>query len=84
MKRRNTISIKQLHDKTGEHVRAAARSRRPIGVTDRGKLVAVLGPATGGGEPHRQRRLLAEYQALLAGMPGPPVDEDLDAVRGER
>ena len=84
MKNRATINIKQLHDKTGEHVRAAGQSRRPILVTDRGKVVAALVAPGAVPKPRRQRRLLPEYKALLAAVPGPSVLEDLDAVRGER
>jgi antitoxin (DNA-binding transcriptional repressor) of toxin-antitoxin stability system len=84
MRGRNTINIKQLHDKTGELVRAAGRSRRPIRVTDRGKVVAALVAPGAVAKPRRQRRLLPEYEALLPDAPGPSVLEDLDAVRGER
>lgn len=37
-----TITIKELHAKTGEEVRKAGKSRKPVAVTDRGKLIAVL------------------------------------------
>ena len=84
MKPRATISIRQLHDKTGEHVRAAGASRQPVGVTDRGKVVAVLGPVAAAAESGRKRCLLPEYEALLAAAPGPPVTDDLNAVRQER
>ncbi len=77
------ISIKQLHAKTGEWVRRAGRSRTPLPVTDRGRLVAVLAgahlPVT-----RRQRTLLPAYAALLAKKPGRDVLADLDAVRGDR
>jgi antitoxin (DNA-binding transcriptional repressor) of toxin-antitoxin stability system len=83
MKSGGTVTIKELHARTGPHVRRAAKS--PVKVTDRGKLVAVLAA------PHllmpirRNRVLLPEYQALLARRPsGNGIQEDLDAVRGER
>jgi antitoxin (DNA-binding transcriptional repressor) of toxin-antitoxin stability system len=80
----STITIKELHAKTGEQVRSAGQSRHPIAVTDRGKLVAMLAA------PHllpprsRQRTLLPEYAALLAKPDGNDVVEDLAAVRGDR
>ena len=79
-----TITIKELHAKTGEEVRKAGKSRNPVAVTDHGKLVAVLAA------PHlyrssiRRRTLLPEYAALLAKTKGDDVLEDLAAVRGER
>ena len=39
-----TISIKQLHETTGQYVREAAQ--HAVYVTDRGALVAVLKPVT--------------------------------------
>ncbi len=77
------ISIKQLHAKTGEWVRRAGKSKTPLPVTDRGRLVAVLAG------PHmpvlrRQRTLLPAYAAMLAKKPGHGVLADLDAVRGDR
>ena len=78
------ITIKELHAKTGEAVRKAGKSRQPIAVTDRGKLVAVLA------SPHlytgkvRRRTLLPEYAKFLAKHDTNDVLEDLDAVRGDR
>ncbi len=78
------ITIKELHTKTGAEVRRAGKSRNPVGVTDHGKLVAVLAA------PHlyrasvRQRSLLPEYAALLTKAKGDDVLDDLAAVRGER
>ena len=37
-----TVSIRELHARTGKLVREAAR--RPLRITDRGRLVAVLQP----------------------------------------
>ncbi len=79
-----SISIKQLHQTTGEHVRLAARSKSPIEVTDRGKPVAVLArPALLVTKP-RRRILLSEYKALLARKSSGKILGDLDAVRGDR
>lgn len=70
-----TITIKQLHERTGEWVRKAAESEE-ITVTDRGTPVARLTPLAAA-EPVRrqpnpwlQRKLLpgfAELQKRLAG-----------------
>ena len=77
------ISIKQLHAKTGEWVRRAGKSKTPVPVTDRGRLVAVLaGPQLP--VRRRQRTLLPAYAALLAKGPGHDVLADLAAVRGDR
>jgi hypothetical protein len=77
------ISIKQLHAKTGEWVRRAGKSRTPLPVTDRGRLVAVLA-GTHLQMPRRRRTLLPAYAALLAKAPGQDVLADLNAVRGDR
>jgi prevent-host-death family protein len=79
-----TISIKQLHRTTGEHVRMAARSKSPIQVTDRSKPIAVLvSPALLAARP-RHRKLLAEYKALLLRKRAGSVLDDLDAAPGDR
>jgi prevent-host-death family protein len=79
-----SISIKELHRTTGEHVRLAARSKSPVEVTDRGKPIAVLARPGLLVAPRRRRTLLSEYKALLARKPVGNVLEDLDAVRGNR
>jgi len=79
-----SISIKQLHQTTGKHVRLAARSRSPIEVTDRGKPVAVLARPALLAPKRRRRTLLAEYEALLSRKTSGSVTGDLDAVRGDR
>lgn len=84
MEKGPTITIKQLHAKTGEQVRRAGKSRRPVAVTDHGKLVAVLVA------PHlyrsklRTRTVLPEYAQLLLKSPSANVLDDLNAVRGDR
>lgn len=78
------ITIKELHSKTGEQVRKAGESRRPVAVTDRGKLVAVLASPRFYRTLPRRRTLLPEYAALLTSAGGDDVLEDLAAVRGDR
>ncbi len=79
-----TISIRELHTRTGHYVRQAAAE--PITVTDRGHTVARLVPVS---EPARltfaQRRLRPGFKRLLeAGPVGGPdstqiISEDRDA-----
>jgi prevent-host-death family protein len=79
-----SITIKELHTKTGEYVRRAGRSRVPLYVTDRGKLVAVLvSPALLPGK-RRHRTLIPEYAVLLGRSNSADVLEDLNAIRGDR
>ncbi len=78
------ISIKQLHQTTGEHVRRAAASGTAIEVTDRGRPVAVLAHPSLLVPKRRRRVLLAEYKALVARSSKGSVLADLDAVRGDR
>ncbi len=82
MKTASSITIKELHARTGPHVRRAAKT--PVKVTDRGKLVAVLAGPHLLAPRRRQRALLPEYAALLGRAPSNDVLADLDAVRGER
>jgi len=79
-----TITIKELHAKTGEEVRKAGKSRKPTAVTDHGKLVAVLAAPHLYRSTARRRTLLPEYAALLSKAGTGSVLEDLDAVRGDR
>ncbi|AHF91073.1 hypothetical protein OPIT5_13525 [Opitutaceae bacterium TAV5] len=85
-----TITIKELHAKTGEHVRLAGKAKTPTPITDRGRLIAVLAPVSAMPGKRRRRVVLPEYAALLkkaghaASVPGGDVLDDLDAVRGER
>jgi hypothetical protein len=81
---KGSITIKELHAKTGEQVRRAGKSRTPVPVTDRGKLVAMLvAPQLLAGR-RRRRTVLAEYAAFLAKSRSGGVLTDLDAVRGDR
>jgi antitoxin (DNA-binding transcriptional repressor) of toxin-antitoxin stability system len=80
-----SITIKELHDKTGENVRKAGKSQHPIGVTDHGKLVAVLSAPSRYQPKTRRRVLLPEYEAFLAKeVEENSVLDDLDAVRNDR
>lgn len=78
------ITIKELHAKTGENVRRAGKSRKPVAVTDRGKLVAVLSAPHLYRPTSRYRVLLPEYAAFLAKAGEDTVLNDLDAVRCDR
>jgi hypothetical protein len=84
MKATASITIKELHARTGPHVRRAVKS--PIKVTDRGQFVAVLAGPHLLATKRRERTLVPEYAALLAkSLPrSRDVLADLDAVRGER
>lgn len=80
-----TISIKQLHEKTGSWVRQAGRGHDAVGVTDRGSLVAVIVPPATASGGRRERQLLPEYEDLLkAPSEQSTVVNDLDALREER
>jgi antitoxin (DNA-binding transcriptional repressor) of toxin-antitoxin stability system len=64
-----SITLKELHAKTGAHIRRAARS--PIHVTDRGAPIAVIGPAGG-----TSKDIFARIRALRARL-RPGKDESL-------
>lgn len=78
------LTVKHLHDDTGQSVRRAGASKRPIPITDRGKLVAVLAnPALV--RPYRRKRvLLTEYETMLEEAPSDHVQTALDELRGDR
>ena len=85
MKTANQINIRQLHDKTGELVRAAGQSPPPVHVTDRGKVVACLVSPESVPKPRRKRKLLTSYREYLKKASiNNSVLSDLDAVRGDR
>ena len=77
-----SITIKELHARTGPHVRRAAKS--PVKVTDRGKFVAVLVAPHLLTAKRRPRILLPEFQRMMRRKPGTDLAADLDAVRGDR
>lgn len=85
-KRSGSITIKELHAKTGEKVREAALSDSPVEITDRGKRIAFLVSARLVRSKPRTRKLLPEFKAYLA-KPVPKTDsilKDLEAVRADR
>lgn len=84
MAKRGSITIKELHARTGAYVRQAAGARRPLPVTDRGKIVAALVPANLSPTRRRRRTLLPEYARFLKRRKSSNVVSDLDAVRADR
>jgi hypothetical protein len=85
MTRKGSITIKELHAKTGQYVRQAGRGRTPLPVTDRGKVVAALGPPNLPAMRRRRRRtLLPAYVTFLKRRKASSVLKDLDAVRADR
>ena len=84
MPKKNVLTVKQLHDDTGPSVRRAGASRRPVPITDRGELVAVLANPSLVRPVPRRRILLPEYEALMAQAPRADIQAALDEVRGER
>ena len=83
MRSRTVLTVKQLHDDTGPSVRRAAASKRPIPITDRGALVAVLANPALIRPVSRQRVLLPEYEALMATPLGNDIQAALDEIRGD-
>ena len=79
-----SITIKELHARSGAHVRRAATSRSPILITDHGNPIAVLGNLGLVATRKRKRTLLPEFQRMMRRKPGADLAADLDAVRGER
>ncbi|MFI0347889.1 MAG: hypothetical protein ACH346_03820 [Chthoniobacterales bacterium] len=80
-----SLSIKELHAKTGEQVRRAQASRNPVMITDRGKLVAFLISPRLVQKKTRKRTLLPEYKKFLSREKiSNDVLDHLDAVRGDR
>jgi prevent-host-death family protein len=80
-----SITIKELHQTTGECVRRAGASRSPVIVTDHGKPVAVLAnPSLLKPKRRRKRVLLPGFKALMAKATVTDSLEALKAVRGDR
>jgi antitoxin (DNA-binding transcriptional repressor) of toxin-antitoxin stability system len=84
MPKTGSITIKQLHAKTGEEVRRAGRSRNPVVITDRGRVVALLVAPQLLPPRRRQRVLLPEYAKLLVEPQRGDVLKDLEAIREDR
>jgi hypothetical protein len=78
------LTVKQLHDDTGPSVRRAGAAKRPVPITDRGQLVAVLAHPSLVRPVSRKRVLLPEYEALMASSVGNHIQAALDDVRGTR
>lgn len=78
------LTVKQLHDDTGPSVRRAGAAKRPVPITDRGELVAVLANPSLVRPVSRKRVLLPEYVTLMASPAGDHIQAALDDVRGER
>lgn len=78
------LTVKQLHDDTGPSVRRAGASKRPIPITDRGELVAVLANPSLVRPQRRKRVLLPEYEAMMAAPRGDEVQAALNEIRGDR
>jgi antitoxin (DNA-binding transcriptional repressor) of toxin-antitoxin stability system len=76
-----TITIRELHLKTGRWVRHAA-VHGPVVVTDRGRRVAALQPLDSG----RARRPLPDREAVIRKRSRIPVDSAVyvAADRGDR
>jgi len=81
---RKSITIKELHAKTGELVRRAGGSRSPVIVTDRGEAVAFLANLSLLKPTRRQRAIIPAYAAMMAEGQSEDVLDDLEAVRGDR
>ena len=80
----SSITIKELHATTGDHVRRAGAGRVPVFITDRGEPVAVLANPNLLKPRQRKRALLPEFEAMMARKPGSDMLEDLNEVRGDR
>jgi len=80
----STINFKELHAKTGEHVRRASKNRHPILITDHGKGIAFLVSANLFQKKRPKRTLLPGYKKIMNKRFSGSVLEDLDAIRGER
>ncbi len=81
-----TISIKELHDKTGEWLRRV-RTEGEVIVTERGTPIArMLPPAkTAAGSPFAKRRLLRGVTRLIERpIGGPDSAEIISAMRDGR
>jgi prevent-host-death family protein len=80
----SSITIKELHATTGDHVRRAGSARAPVVITDRGQPVAVLANPSLLIPRKRTRTLLPEYEAMMAGPAGNDIQAALDEIRGDR
>ncbi|HEY4302635.1 MAG TPA: type II toxin-antitoxin system prevent-host-death family antitoxin [Candidatus Didemnitutus sp.] len=71
-----TVSIRELHTRTGHYVRAAARE--PLAVTERGAAIARLVPLSEpAGRTFAERRLRPGFKRFLA----TPLRRGTDSTR---
>jgi len=80
----SSITIKELHATTGDHVRRAGSSRFPVVITDRGQPVAVLASPALLTPRKRKRTTLPEYEAMMSETPRNDIQAALDEIRAER
>jgi hypothetical protein len=78
-----SVSIKELHQQTGEIVRASAQSVTPIAITERGKIIAYLAAPPLVSQKRPERILLPGYAAMMKNPPKSDVLKALDEDRGE-
>jgi prevent-host-death family protein len=79
------ISIKELHAKTGELVRQAGNAKHPIEVTDRGRVIAVIGsPKLLNSAKRPKRGLPKEYLEFIKTLPRTDVVKYLQEERSRR
>jgi hypothetical protein len=78
------LTVKQLHDDTGPSVRRAGAAKRPVPITDRGELVAMLANPALVRPASRKRVLLPDYEAMMAAPTGRHLQAALDEIRGDR
>ncbi|WP_078812131.1 hypothetical protein [Prosthecobacter debontii] len=64
-----TVSIRELHDRTGSIVREAAL--QPVRVTDRGQVIAVLQAPSA---PPQEGVSLPDRESWIAGLPAQKSD----------
>jgi antitoxin (DNA-binding transcriptional repressor) of toxin-antitoxin stability system len=80
--RKTAVTIKELHEKTGELVRQIGEALVPVPVTDRGKVVAVLAsPKLVKAGKRLKRGLPADYLAFVKTLPRTDVMQYLDELR---
>ncbi len=83
-KSQTTITLKELHDQTGDLVRRAAAARKPISITDHGAVVAVLSNPALVRSGSRTRTLLPDFAQLMLKSSPAPTQADLDVIRADR
>ena len=79
-----SITIKELHATTGEHVRRAGKSLTGVIITDRGQPVAVLANPVLIKSQRVKRAIVPGYEAMMSGPPGDHLQAALEEIRGDR